>query len=268
MFLFGFVQPGREDIGRPYSMLYVFGDSYSDIGAGYLDGNGPTAVAYLAANVHIPFTYFGDKHSEGKGIDFAVSGAQTGRAPGTRYKGGELLGRGMMNQVEDFVASVRSGKIKFDPAATMFFVEGGLNDKSLPTSESIANIEQEIDLLYGAGARRFLVARLPDEIPPFAEVGRRLNPALSQVPGQMRRKFLDIQIAESNWGAFFDRILVSPKEFGLTNVKDACAGRALFNEDATPCADPERHYFYHQGHPSTVVHRAVGDMLYQEALGK
>src|SRR3954447_13996308 len=28
--------------------LYVFGDSYSDIGEGYLDGDGPTAVAYLA----------------------------------------------------------------------------------------------------------------------------------------------------------------------------------------------------------------------------
>jgi cholinesterase len=30
-----------------YSRLYVFGDSYSDIGAGYIDGNGPTAIAYL-----------------------------------------------------------------------------------------------------------------------------------------------------------------------------------------------------------------------------
>ena len=27
-----------------YSRLYVFGDSYSDIGAGYIDGNGPTAA--------------------------------------------------------------------------------------------------------------------------------------------------------------------------------------------------------------------------------
>ena len=30
-----------------YSRLYVFGDGYSGIGAGYIDGNGPTAVAYL-----------------------------------------------------------------------------------------------------------------------------------------------------------------------------------------------------------------------------
>ncbi len=32
----------------PITRLYVFGDSYSDIGEGYLDGNGPTAVAYFA----------------------------------------------------------------------------------------------------------------------------------------------------------------------------------------------------------------------------
>jgi hypothetical protein len=37
----------REATSGPttrYSRLDVFGDSYSDIGAGYIDGNGPTAV--------------------------------------------------------------------------------------------------------------------------------------------------------------------------------------------------------------------------------
>ena len=29
-----------------FKQLFVFGDSYSDIGEGYLDGNGPTAVEY------------------------------------------------------------------------------------------------------------------------------------------------------------------------------------------------------------------------------
>ena len=37
-----------------YSRLYVFGDSYSDIGAGYIDGNGPTAVAYLGWLMGLP----------------------------------------------------------------------------------------------------------------------------------------------------------------------------------------------------------------------
>ena len=32
--------------GAPVTMLYVFGDSYSDSGSGYADTNGLTAVAY------------------------------------------------------------------------------------------------------------------------------------------------------------------------------------------------------------------------------
>ena len=43
-------------IAAPYTQLYVFGDSYSDSGSGYLDTNGPTAVAYLAEHLSIPFT--------------------------------------------------------------------------------------------------------------------------------------------------------------------------------------------------------------------
>ncbi len=33
--------------------LYVFGDIYSDQGEGYLDGNGPTAVVYMAQRMGI-----------------------------------------------------------------------------------------------------------------------------------------------------------------------------------------------------------------------
>jgi hypothetical protein len=43
-----------------YNKLYVFGASYSDIGAGYLDWSGPTAVAYLAQKMNIPLTHSSD----------------------------------------------------------------------------------------------------------------------------------------------------------------------------------------------------------------
>jgi phospholipase/lecithinase/hemolysin len=259
-------QVSQQKADRPYSMLYVFGDSYSDIGAGYVDGNGPTAVAYLAQKMNIPFTFYGDHGFEGKGIDFAVSGAQTGESPGTRRKHGELLGRGMLDQVDEFVSLVKKGDIRFDPKQTMFFIAGGLNDKSLPTSETVANIEEQIALLHAAGATRFMVAKLPTHIEAFSAVASRLNPALAQIPEQMRLRFPDIQITESDWGAFFDRVLENPKAYGFTNLSDRCAGRALFDEDATPCSDPGSHYFYHQSHPSTAVHKVVGEMLYEEAM--
>jgi phospholipase/lecithinase/hemolysin len=255
-----------EAAARPYSMLYVFGDSYSDTGAGYVDGNGPTAVAYLAQRLNIPFTYFGDPNNKGKGLNFAISGAKTGEGEGTRYAHGELLGRGMQNQVAEFVSLIKDGTIRFDPKQTMFYFAGGLNDRGLPDGATVANIEGEIETLYALGARRFMVALLPTKIPSFATAGTRFNPQLSKISGDMRARHTDIQIANSNWGRFYDEVMEHPAKYGIVDTSATCAGRALKNEDPTPCASPETHYFYHQNHPSTAVHKTVGDMLYTEAM--
>jgi len=61
-----------------YSRLYVFGDSYSDIGAGYIDGNGPTAVAYLGWLMGLQVASSKAANAGGKSLVFAVSGAGTG----------------------------------------------------------------------------------------------------------------------------------------------------------------------------------------------
>src|SRR3954463_337639 len=83
----------------PYDRIYVFGDSYSDTGAGYLDGNGPTAVAYLAERLGIPLLPSNDSKADGKSLNFAVSGAGTGSGPGRRVKDA-FLSLGMRNQVD------------------------------------------------------------------------------------------------------------------------------------------------------------------------
>src|SRR5882724_9020305 len=85
--------------------LYVFGDSYSDTGAGYVDGNGPTAVAYLAERLGFALVPSNAADAAGKSLNFAVSGAGTGGGPGHRVKEA-LLGLGMRNQVEDFAGRV------------------------------------------------------------------------------------------------------------------------------------------------------------------
>jgi phospholipase/lecithinase/hemolysin len=259
-------RPGGAAPRQPYSMLYVFGDSYSDTGAGYVDGNGPTAVAYLAQRLNIPFTWYGDPDSQGKGLNFAVSGAQSGAGEGKRFAHGELLGRGMKNQVEEFAALVKSGAVHFDPGRTMFFLAGGLNDRDLPDGATVANLEAEISTLRGLGARRFMVALLPAKIPAFSALSQRLNPQLARIPAEMRARFPDIQIANSDWGLFFDEVLENPAKYGLTDTTDRCAGRTLKGENPTPCANPNSYFYYHEGHPSTAVHKAVGDMLYREAL--
>src|SRR6187455_1483826 len=103
----------------PYSRLYVFGDSYSDIGAGYIDGNGPTAVAYLGWLMGLQVAPGKAANAAGKSLVFAVSGTGTGEGAGRQVKDA-LIGYGMMNQVRDFAARVKGGEIRFDPQTTLF----------------------------------------------------------------------------------------------------------------------------------------------------
>ena len=243
--------------------LYVFGDSYSDNGAGYVDGDGPTAVAYLARRLGFELKPATQAGSASDSLNFAVSGARTGRGDGRKVKEA-LLGRGMLNQVEDFAGRVQAKQISFDPKTTLFFLAGGLNDGRLPSAETVGNLQDEIRKLYDAGARRFRIALLPTAIPGFGEVGKRLNPELSGIPARMRAQLPGAQIALSNWGLHFDEVLLNPARYGIENTKDKCAGRALFNEDATPCAKPSAYYYYHAQHPSTAVQKVVGDKLYEE----
>jgi phospholipase/lecithinase/hemolysin len=257
-----------------WQSLYVFGDSYSDSGAGYIDGNGPTAVAYLAADLGIPLTYAGDPSASGKSLNFAVSGAQTGSSEGSKIQpkpGGPqfkeaLLGRGMRNQVADFTQRVKSGTIRFNPDKTLFFLAGGLNDAALPTQTTITNLEDEIRQLYGVGGRYFLVALLPTKIPAFSAVGVRLNPALTGIPEDLRPTLPGAHIGISRWGEYFDDVMARPAQYGISNATDKCAGRAVFGEDARQCASPDTYFYYHAGHPSTAVHKIVARKLARELV--
>lgn len=244
--------------------LYVFGDSYSDSGAGYADINGPTAVVYLAQHLGIPFAHARAGAATGQSLNFAVSGAGSGGGEGRPVKDA-LLERGVQTQVNAFVAQVVSGVISFDPAHTLFFVAAGLNDRQLPTAETVANLERVIEALHRAGGRYFQLARLPEHIPNFSAVGRRLNPAIRDIPARLDARLPGIEVRLSKWGLYFDEVLLNAAAHGITNTKDPCAGRAIFDEDPRPVGPPEQYYYYHAGHPSTAVHRVVGEKLYQEA---
>jgi len=247
-----------------YSRLYVFGDSYSDIGAGYIDGNGPTAVAYLGWLMGLQVAPSKAASAAGGSLVFAVSGAGTGEGEGRRVKEA-LLGYGMMNQVRDFAARVKSGEIVFDPQTTLFFLAGGLNDGRRETATTLANLRQELQILGELGAKHFTIARLPTKIPQFAAVGLRLNPAYEQF---VREEGAGRDLWLNGWGAAFDEVIEHPAPHGIVNTTSACAGRAIFDQDPTPVADPSTFFFYHEGHPSTAVHRIVGKKLFEEIAAR
>jgi phospholipase/lecithinase/hemolysin len=255
--------PPAEAAEARWTTLFAFGDSYSDSGAGYVDGNGPTAIVYAARELGLPFTAATDPAAASQGRNYAVSGAQTGEGDGRRVKEARL-GYGMQNQVRDFVAGVAAGNITFDSDHTLFFIAGGLNDRRLPTSTTVENLSRLVHQLHAAGARHFFIAVLPEEIPAFAEVGRRLNPALRALPAALQRELPDADIRLSDWGRYFDAVMREPHRYGIVNTSDACAGRAIFDQDTTPRGDPATYFYYHEGHPSTAVHRHVGRELARE----
>jgi hypothetical protein len=161
-----------------------------------------------------------------------------------------LLGYGMMNQVRDFEARVKSGEIAFDPQTTLFFLAGGLNDGKRETGFTLTNLRQQLEILRALGGRHFTIAQLPTKIPQFAAVGLRLNPAYEQ--------FVKEEAAARGI------VMEHPAMSGIVNTTTACAGRVIFDQDPTPVADPATCFFYHEGHPSTAVHRIVGKKLFEE----
>jgi cholinesterase len=265
----------REATSGPttrYSRMYVFGDSYSDIGAGYIDGNGPTAVAYLGWLMGLQVASSKAANAAGKSLVFAVSGAGTGESDGRGVKEA-LLGYGMMNQVRDFAARVKAGEIAFDPQTTLFFLAGGLNDGRRETAATLANLRQQIQILRELGARHVTIALLPTKIPQFAATGLRLNPAYEQFVREEGHRqtqtgtgasaaSLDLWL--NHWGPAFDEVMEHPAAYGIVNTASACAGRTIFDQDPTPVGDPATYFFYHEGHPSTAVHRIVGKKLFEE----
>ena len=253
---------GSASPTTPYTRLYVFGDSYSDIGAGYIDGNGPTAVAYLGWLMGLQIASSQAPHAPERSLVFAVSGAGTGDGEGHRVKEA-LLGYGMLNQVRDFASRVKSGDIRFDPQSTLFFIAGGLNDGRLHTEQTIANLRRLVETVRDLGGRHVTVAQLPTKIAPFAAVALRLNPALQQFADREGRS-LGVDLWMNHWGQGFDDVMEHPTAYGIANTTDACAGRALFDQDPTPIGDPATFFFYHEGHPSTAVHRIVGGKLFAE----
>ena len=161
-----------------------------------------------------------------------------------------------------------------DPGA-LFFVWGGANDLFINPSAAtvggaISNLATIINMLYGIGARQFLVPNLPDL--SLTPSGLSLSPAeraglqalsigfnaglagaldgLSVLPG------IDIELFDTF--GLFNAILANPGAFGFSTTSTPCVTGNL-QDGGSVCADPSSYVFWDSVHPTTAAHQVLGN---------
>lgn len=246
---------------QPIDQLYVFGDSLSDVGnvfratggqvpaPPYFEGrhsNGRVWVEELAAKLNLP---------SDRVQNFAWGGATTGITGLNRVPG-------VLAQVETFIQN----QPKIDPQA-LFVVWAGANDylfsTETPTS-SIENLKQSLQSLLQSGAKRLLVANLPDlgKLPETrnTDVSQKLtnfaiayNQSLKTTIDQLRKP--DVAIAQLNTFEIYQTAINNPQQFGFTNVTSACLGSS---------ANCDRFLFWDGIHPTTAAHKILGDFAFEQ----
>jgi phospholipase/lecithinase/hemolysin len=249
-----------------YDSLYVFGDSYCDVGnifaatggaepaAPYYNGrfsNGPIWLDHVAGFLGVPM-----KASLLGGTDYAFGGAWV-TAPQS-IPGGTIPS--VPQQVQMYLAA-HGGKA--DPNA-LYILEGGGNDILLsPTSGSPDALGYQIAvgiadselMLRQAGARHFVIPNLYDVglLPAAAD-----RVAFASAATAATNKWVDqllayeqllqgIHILRMEIFGLMNAIQTDPTHFGFSDVTDPCLTTTL-------CADPDHTFFWDTHHPTEFGH--------------
>jgi phospholipase/lecithinase/hemolysin len=246
-----------------YSNLYVFGDSYCDVGnlflatsgalpaAPYFNGrfsNGPIWLDHVAGFLRLPL-----KPSLAGGTDYAFGGAWV-TAPQS------VTGvPSVTQQVETYLVQHKG---KADPNA-LYVLEGGGNDILGTTSGNPEALGFQIALevagsellLREAGARHFVIPNLLDVgLLPAAAGNVNFAAEASNATNRSEDELLAIEarlegihILRMNIFSLIGTVVTDPTHFGFTDITDPCLTTAV-------CADPDHTFFWDTHHPTEFGH--------------
>jgi phospholipase/lecithinase/hemolysin len=246
-----------------YDALYVFGDSYCDVGnlfaltggaepaAPYYNGrfsNGPIWLDHVAGFLGVPL-----KASALGGTDYAFGGAWVTEPQ-------SVTGVPSVLQQVELYLSQHKGKA--DPNV-LYILEGGGNDILDTTSGSPEALGLRIAeglayselLLRRAGARHFIIPDLFNVALLPAAAG---NTTFATAASAAADKALDellgaeellegIHIVRMNVFSLFNAIATDPTHFGFTNITNPCLTTVV-------CADPDHTLFWDTHHPTIFGH--------------
>jgi phospholipase/lecithinase/hemolysin len=249
-----------------YHNLYVFGDSYCDVGnlftatggavpsAPYYNGrfsNGLIWVDHVARLLGVPLT-----PSLSGGTDYAFGGAWV---TASQPLGGGAFIPSVPQQVELYL-SQHGGKADSN---AMYILAGGGNDILGTTTGSPQTLAYQIAegivdcafVLRKAGAKHFIIPNLFNVGLLPAAVG---NVSFATAASTATNKFVDsmlalddrdqgIQIFRMDVFGLLNAVQTDPTHFGFTDMKKPCL-------TTTRCADPDRSFFWDMHHPTEFGH--------------
>lgn len=280
-------------VAGPYSALYAFGDSLSDVGNVYALTGGalPNATDYshgqwsngdvwlqtLAARLGLaPVTA-----SLLGGTDYAYGGARSGTT--LAHGAGATDVMGAAGQIAQFQATHASAD-----AGALYALWIGGNDLlginasmtaqqvQMLAAQTIGNIELAVQSLAAAGAKNMLVLTLPDvgKTPGVLAGGAAASATASAIAASFNQLLLNGNAAAGIPGlatlgatlgldltifdsfGFMNDLIGDPATYGLADVSHAC-----LSAPATPCASPDQYFFWDGTHPTAAVHAALGNAV-------
>jgi phospholipase/lecithinase/hemolysin len=258
-----------------YDAIYVFGDSYCDVGNIYLAtsgaipasppyfngqfSNGPIWVEHVAGFLKLPI-----KPYLAGGTDFAFGGAEV-TAP-------VVTAEGTIPSVPEQVALyLKATGGKADPKA-LYIIEGGGNDILNATGGSADELGFKIAtgiaaselLLRQAGARDFLIPDLFNVgLLPAGQANAKFASTASNATNSWLNTLLGIEgflegvhILRLDIFSLINAVESDPTHFGFTNVTTPCLNPVT----SAVCSDPDHTFFWDIEHPTEFGHAffAVG----------
>jgi outer membrane lipase/esterase len=271
----------------PYDAIYVFGDSYCDVGNIYAAtshetppsppyfmgrfSNGPIWVEHVASAWGLPMTA-----SLAGGTDYAFGDAYV-TLTSAQNPAGPIPS--VPQQVEMYLSSLPDGHA--DPKA-LYVIEGGGNDilgdlaEGVPAEELAYQIARGITeselLLRRAGAENFLIPDLLDVGQlPAAQLNAVFATAASVATNKALDEFLGheppfdrVRIHRLDVFSLFHDIAADSTHFGFTNITTPCLN---LGPPLTLCADPDHTLFWDAEHPTEFGH-AFFAVTVEASLGK
>lgn len=283
----------------PYSALYVFGDSLSDVGNDYLitggaiplsppysNGrftNGPTYAEVLASGLGLsPLTA-----SLAGGTDYAYGGARSNYVAA----GLPSTALGSPNPALSFVEQV-GAYVAVGPADpdALYLLWIGANDLSDvltgdhpilvgggTPSDAIANtlgdLAGSIATLASIGAQHFLIPNLPNlgltpavlglNIPAASQSATFLTGIYNAALDTMLDNFPSLNLFRYDTFSAHTAIFNNPGAYGLTNVTDSCWPGDVTGgpAGASACTNPNNYLYWDYEHPSTTTHAILGGQM-------